>query len=89
MIKLERLLLQGNRICMIEGLETLVNLGCLDLEHNHIKKIENIEYFVNLDSLYLIGNPLEEISRASLEFVMANNITVSMDGKISDLKVVD
>lgn len=66
LIKLEHLLLQGNKINEIDNLEHLQNLKILDLTNNQINKIKNIEVLRNLEELKLSKNQIKKIENLNL-----------------------
>jgi len=66
LIKLEHLLLQGNKINEINNLKHLQNLKVLDLSNNQINYIKNIEVLRNLEELKLSKNQISKIENLNL-----------------------
>lgn len=59
--KIHTLMLRGNFLRRIEGLEGLIDLKYLDISHNQMNEVSSIRPLsinTNLQILYLEGNPL-------------------------------
>lgn len=59
--RLNGLLLNGNYIKKIVGLNGMINLEHLSLENNEIKRIKNIDTLIRLKKLSLDGNKIKKI----------------------------
>ena len=88
--KLNSLYVSDNKIKFMRGYESLVNLEYLGLSGNQIETIEGLEEFEHLRVVHLAYNPLKKITRASLEHIQKNNITIHLlVGRLEDLEVID
>ena len=82
MDKLQKLQLDNNIICRIQGLDHLVNLEWLDLSFNLIEKIEGVEKLTKLTDLSLFSNNISQIS--GLETLSKLNVLSLGSNKILD-----
>ncbi len=62
LVNLKTLNLSNNRICQIQGLETLTQLEKLDLNNNRISEIKSITGLNQLRHLYISDNQIKDIS---------------------------
>jgi len=86
LIKLEHLLLQGNKINEIDNIEHLRNLKVLDLTNNQINEIKNIEALHNLEELKLSKNQIRKIENLNLPKLRKLSLDHNSIIKISNLE---
>jgi Leucine-rich repeat (LRR) protein len=82
MDRLQKLQLDNNIICRIQGLDHLVNLEWLDLSFNLIEKVEGLEKLTKLIDLSLFSNNISQIS--GLETLTKLNVLSLGSNKITD-----
>ena len=84
MEKMQKLQLDNNIICKIQGLHELVHLKWLDLSFNLIEKIEGLEKNRELEDLSLFSNCITELS--GLEELSKLNVLSIGRNKIVNLE---